>query len=101
MPPETKLQKGIELAGKAVSAIGKEIGNILDITENSPDIYSKMIFALIGGGKKLWANIKKQNALKRFSNYKKTTTSEFKKMIDTAMDKIKKNKWLEKSRGAK
>ena len=101
MPPETKLQKGAEMAGKAVSAVGKEIGKILDITENSPDIYSKMIFALIGGGKKLWKNIKKQNALKRFQNYKNDTTSAFKKMIKTSMDKINKNKWISKSNEAK
>ena len=102
--PETewkKLSGAIDVAGKAVAAIGKGIGNILDITENSPDIYSKMIFALIGGGKKLLKNIQKQNVLKRFAAYKKITATGFRKTVNDSISAIKKNGLIKKANEAK
>ena len=96
-----KLSGSIGVAGKAVAAVGKEVGRILDITENSPDIYSKMIFALIGGGKKLLKNIQKQNVLRRFAAYKKITATGFRKTINDSINAIKKNGLIKKANEAK
>ena len=96
-----KLSSAVNVAGKAAAAIGKGIGNILDITENSPDIYSKMIFALIGGGKKLLKNIQKQNVLRRFAEYKKITATGFRKTVNNSLEVIKKNGLIKKANEAK
>lgn len=77
--------KGVELAAKLVGKVGSKIGEIVGVTENSPDIYSKMIFAMIGGGKKLWKNLKKMNAMKRFGEYKKVTVKSLKDTVDKAI----------------
>ena len=81
----TKVQQGVELAAKLVGKVGSKIGEIVGVTENSPDIYSKMIFAMVGGGKKLWKNLKKMNAMKRFSEYKKVTVKSLKETVDKAI----------------
>lgn len=80
-----KVIKGVELAAHLVSKVGSKIGEIVGVTENSPDIYSKMIFAMIGGGKKLWKNLKKMNAMKRFGEYKKVTVKSLKETVDKAI----------------
>lgn len=96
-----KLSGAVGVAGKVISGVGKEVGRILDITENSPDIYSKMIFALIGGGKKLLKNIQKQNVLRRFAAYKKITATGFRKTVNDSLNVIKKNGLIKKSNEAK
>ena len=80
-----KVVKGVELAANLVGKVGSKIGEIVGVTENSPDIYSKMIFAMIGGGKKLWKNLKKMNAMKRFNEYKKVTVKSLKQTVDKAI----------------
>lgn len=80
-----KVTQGVELAAKLVGKVGSKIGEIVGVTENSPDIYSKMIFAMIGGGKKLWKNLKKMNAMKRFGEYKKVTVKSLKETVDKAI----------------
>lgn len=80
-----KVVKGVELAASLVGKAGAKLGEIVGVTENSPDIYSKMIFAMIGGGKKLWKNLKKMNAMKRFSEYKKVTVKSLKQTVDKAI----------------
>lgn len=80
-----KVTKGVELAAHLVGKVGSKIGEIVGVTENSPDIYSKMIFAMIGGGKKLWKNLKKMNAMKRFGEYKKVTVKSLKETVDKAI----------------
>lgn len=80
-----KVVKGVELAANLVGKVGSKIGEIVGVTENSPDIYSKMIFAMIGGGKKLWKNLKKMNAMKRFGEYKKVTVKSLKETVDKAI----------------
>lgn len=80
-----KVVKGVELAASLVGKAGAKLGEIVGVTENSPDIYSKMIFAMIGGGKKLWKNLKKMNAMKRFGEYKKVTVKSLKQTVDKAI----------------
>lgn len=77
--------KGVEMAASLVGKAGAKLGEIVGVTENSPDIYSKMIFAMIGGGKKLWKNLKKMNAMKRFGEYKKVTVKSLKQTVDKAI----------------
>lgn len=77
--------KGVEMAAHLIGKAGAKIGEIIGVTENSPDIYSKMIFAMIGGGKKLWKNLKKMNAMKRFGEYKKVTVKSLKQTVDEAI----------------
>jgi hypothetical protein len=55
------------LKGAAKNAAGK-IGDILGISQNSPDIFSKLIFASIAGGNKLWKAFKAKGALKKFNS---------------------------------
>jgi hypothetical protein len=80
-----KVTKGVEMASSLVGKAGSKLGEIVGVTENSPDIYSKMIFAMIGGGKKLWKNLKKMNAMKRFGEYKKVTVKSLKQTVDKAI----------------
>lgn len=80
-----KVVKGVEMAASLVGKAGAKLGEIVGVTENSPDIYSKMIFAMIGGGKKLWKNLKKMNAMKRFGEYKKVTVKSLKQTVDKAI----------------
>lgn len=61
------------LKGAAKNAAGK-VGEILGISKNSPDIFSKMIFASIAGGNKLWKGFKQNQELRKF-NDKNTVTS--------------------------
>jgi len=82
---DTKVTKGMEFAAKGIGALAKGVGGILGITEDAPDIYSKMIFALIGGGKKLWKQYKKDAAIKRFKALKKKTTNNFSKEVNDAI----------------
>lgn len=55
------------LKGAAKNAAGK-VGEILGITKGAPDIFSKLIFASIAGGNKLWKAFKAQKALKKFNS---------------------------------
>lgn len=80
-----KVTKGVELAASLVGKAGAQIGKIIGVTEDAPDIYSKMIFAMIGGGKKLWKNLKKMNAMKRFGEYKKVTVKSLKDTVNKAI----------------
>lgn len=54
------------LKGAAKNAAGK-VGEILGISKNSPDIFSKMIFASIAGGNKLWKSFKQNQELRKFN----------------------------------
>lgn len=58
----TKASKILNGVGKAVSAAGSQIGYILGLDKTNKDIYSKMLFSVIGGGSKLWAAAKKAAA---------------------------------------
>lgn len=95
------LTKGMELAGNAVSKVGGKIGEIVGVTPNAPDIYSKMIFAAIGGGKKLWANLKNMAAKRRFTELKKTSVKDLKKKVSEAIEKAKPMVEEEKKNGGK
>ena len=61
------------LKGAAKNAAGK-VGEILGISKNSPDIFSKLIFASLAGGNKLWKAFK-QNQKTREFNGKNTVKS--------------------------
>lgn len=54
------------LKGAAKNAAGK-VGEILGISKNSPDIFSKLIFASIAGGNKLWKGFKQNQELRKFN----------------------------------
>lgn len=95
------LAKGMELAGSIVGKVGGKIGEIVGVTENSPDIYSKMIFAAIGGGKKLWANLKNMAATKRFREMSKVKVKDLKKKVSEAIEKAKPMVEEEKKNGGK
>lgn len=58
----SKASKILNGVGKAVSAAGSQIGYILGLDKSNKDIYSKMLFSVIGGGSKLWAAAKKAAA---------------------------------------
>lgn len=67
------------------SAAAKGIGNIVGISENNNDFFSKLVFMAIGGGKALWKRYQKQKALDRFKNYKQVRVSKLKKLINDAV----------------
>ena len=81
-----KIAKALKGAAKNAA---KKIGEILGISENAPDIFSKLIFAAIGGGNKLWKNIQKKRALARFNDYKKVTVKSLKKEVNDAIKEAK------------
>ena len=58
----SKASKILNGVGKAVTAAGSQIGYILGLDKSNRDIYSKMLFSVIGGGSKLWAAAKKAAA---------------------------------------
>lgn len=58
----SKASKILNGVGKAVTAAGSQIGYILGLDKSNKDIYSKMLFSVIGGGSKLWAAAKKAAA---------------------------------------
>ena len=64
----SKASKILNGVGKAVSAAGSQIGYILGLDKTNKDIYSKMLFSVIGGGSKLWAAAKKAAATAKAKN---------------------------------
>lgn len=64
----SKASKILNGVGKAVSAAGSQIGYILGLDKTNRDIYSKMLFSVIGGGSKLWAAAKKAAATAKAKN---------------------------------
>lgn len=64
----SKASKILNGVGKAVSAVGSQIGYILGLDKTNKDIYSKMLFSVIGGGSKLWAAAKKAAATAKAKN---------------------------------
>jgi hypothetical protein len=54
------------LKGAAKNAAGK-VGDILGISKNSPDIFSKLIFASLAGGNKLWKAFKQNQEIRKFN----------------------------------
>jgi len=64
----SKASKILNGVGKAVNAAGSQIGYILGLDKSNRDIYSKMLFSVIGGGKKLWAAAKKAAATAKAKN---------------------------------
>lgn len=64
----SKASKILNGVGKAVSAAGSQIGYILGLDKSNKDIYSKMLFSVIGGGSKLWAAAKKAAATAKAKN---------------------------------
>lgn len=61
----SKILNGVE---KAVNAAGSQIGYILGLDKSNRDIYSKMLFSVIGGGKKLWSSALKAAATAKAKN---------------------------------
>jgi len=64
----SKASKILNGVGKAVNAAGSQIGYILGLDKSNKDIYSKMLFSVIGGGSKLWAAAKKAAATAKAKN---------------------------------
>ena len=64
----SKASKILNGVGKAVNAAGSQIGYILGLDKSNKDIYSKMLFSVIGGGKKLWAAAQKAAATAKAKN---------------------------------
>lgn len=64
----SKASKIFNGVGKAVNAAGSQIGYILGLDKSNRDIYSKMLFSVIGGGKKLWAAAQKAAATAKAKN---------------------------------
>ena len=64
----SKASKILNGVGKAVNAAGSQIGYILGLDKSNRDIYSKMLFSVIGGGKKLWAAAQKAAATAKAKN---------------------------------
>lgn len=64
----SKASKILNGVGKAVNAAGSQIGYILGLDKSNRDIYSKMLFSVIGGGSKLWAAAKKAAATAKAKN---------------------------------
>lgn len=87
----SKASKILNGVGKAVSAAGSQIGYILGLDKTNKDIYSKMLFSVIGGGSKLWAAAKKAAATAKTKNQKqgKETPTEA-KPAETAPEEQKK-----------
>lgn len=64
----SKASKILNGVGKAVNAAGSQIGYILGLDKSNRDIYSKMLFSVIGGGKKLWSSALKAAATAKAKN---------------------------------
>lgn len=64
----SKASKILNGVGKAVNAAGSQIGYILGLDKSNKDIYSKMLFSVIGGGKKLWSSALKAAATAKAKN---------------------------------
>jgi hypothetical protein len=54
------------IKGAAKNAAGK-VGEILGISKNSPDIFSKLVFASLAGGNKLWKAFKQNQKTREFN----------------------------------